>query len=430
MAVDAALMQRVILENQEEIPSKPLLKRGERFESGVSYVLVGLRRAGKSYTIFEHIQKLINEQSAKPEDILYVNFEDDRLYGFEVSDSERLLDAYYALFGTSRRPVVCLDELQNIEGWEKFARRLVDTGYQVFITGSNAKMLSSEIHTTLGARFIVREIRPFSFREFLRIRGTEPTPVMLMGPRSNDVRRLFDEYLTWGGLAPVFPLVEKREWLQGLKDNVLLRDIAARSGIRSTRALVLLLSKLAESVRQPTGASRLLHLLQSDHMPATRANVAQWIDAMQAAFLIESMPNWSDALSERATMRKHYLADNGILNCLLADPAAKLLENLAAVELMRRFGRDAVYYYRRNVEVDFFVPQAHLAVQVSMALSSSETQEREVRALVKLAEVFDLKESLILTMDEERTIEAEGVRIMVKPVWRWLLEPDDAAAVQ
>ncbi len=422
MTVSLSVLKQIILENQRDIPRKTLVERGEKFDAAASYVLVGLRRVGKSYTLFEYIQRMLRDGQMAAEDVLYVNFEDDRLYNFAVTDFEALLTAYHELFGAERQPTVFLDELQNIDGWEKFARRLADTGHRAFLTGSNAKMLSSEIHTTLGARFLMRVIHPFTFREFLKFQGLTVTPLTLFSPEARDVRRWFDDYLNWGGLAPVFPLSEKREWLQGLRDNVLLKDIAARQGIRSTEALTMLVRKLAESVMQPTSVTRLVHLLQSAHMTTTRVTLPSWLQALRSAYLVESLSNYREALPERMTQQKHYFTDNGILRCMLSDPTAKLLENLTAVELLRRYGSDRVFYYRNGVEVDFYIPEASMAVQVSVSINDPETYRRETRALVKLKAYCGCRQCLILTMDEEKIVEENGVTIDVKPVWKWLLE--------
>lgn len=421
MAVTLSHIKEVILENQDAIPKKTLTERCEAFDPEANYVLTGLRRAGKSYTLFEYIQRLLRHGEAEAEDILYVNFEDDRLFGFDVADFDALLKAYHELFGSERRPRIFLDEMQNIEGWEKFARRLADSGHRVFLTGSNARMLSAEIHTTLGARFIAREIRPFSFREFLRFRGLEVSPRTAFSPQASDIKRLCREYLEWGGLAPVFPLTEKREWLQSLRDNVLLRDVASRNGFRSTAELDFVLRKLAESVMQPMTLKRLLHVLQSAHMPVTRPTLVKWLQAMQQAFLIESVSNYRATLPERVTVQKHYFADTGFLRCMLTDPLSKLHENLVACELLRRFGRNRVFFYRNGVEVDFVVPEEGLAVQASVDVSDFSTLERETEALAVLSRRLPVKERLIVTMDDKRDIEVHGAPIKIVPLWEWLL---------
>ena len=428
MSIDPSLLKLIILENQRDIPRIHLTRRGAVFDASVSYVLVGLRRVGKSYTLFEHIQSLLSEGKAQPEDILYVNFEDDRLYSFDVTDFERLLAAYHELFGADRRPLLFLDELQNITGWEKFARRLADTGHRVLLTGSNSRMLSTEIHTTLGARYLMREIHPFSFREFLRFKGMNVTPLTLFSPESRNIRRLFDDYLVWGGLAPVFSLSpqEKREWLKGLRDNILLRDIASRSGIRSVSGLTMLIRKLAESVMQPVSITRLLHLMKSANVDASRNSISAWLEAMQHACLIRNVPNFRDSIAERMTQQKHYLSDNGLLGCMLADPAAKLLENLTAIELFRRFDADQIFHYRHNVEVDFYLPEKRQAIQVSLTTANESTLKRETQALVQLAQALPVENCLVLTLDEERSLEEDGHTIHFVPLWKWLLDDGQA----
>ena len=152
-------IKRIITEKQSEIPDIELIKRPMNLEPTANYVFIGLRRAGKSYLIYQHIQDLIHSGQASATDILYINFEDERIASIKSEELGLLLDAYKEMFDS--KPLIFLDEIQIIDGWEKFVRRLADSKYRVFVTGSNAKMLSKEVYTTLGGRFIAREIFPF-----------------------------------------------------------------------------------------------------------------------------------------------------------------------------------------------------------------------------------------------------------------------------
>ena len=164
--MDKNIIKNIIIDKQESIPGYQLTHRAIPFGSKTNYVLVGLRRAGKSYLLYQDIQTLIAQKQATSEDILYINFEDERLSGIKAEELGIILDSYAELY-PEKKPFVYLDEIQNIVGWEKFARRLADSQYRVMITGSNAKMLGKEIATTLGGRYIPREIFPFSFEEYL-----------------------------------------------------------------------------------------------------------------------------------------------------------------------------------------------------------------------------------------------------------------------
>ena len=175
------------------------------------HVLMGVRRAGKSFMLFQKMQEMLTDGHGWDE-LLYLNFEDDRLTMFDVSDFDLILEAHAEMYG--KRPMLFLDEIQVIEGWEKFARRLADAKYSVWITGSNSKMLSSEIMTTLGGRYLSFEVYPFSFKEYLDVERVPYDSLSLLGTESRAaVIRIWNEYIYWGGLPEVVNLFVKRNYL-------------------------------------------------------------------------------------------------------------------------------------------------------------------------------------------------------------------------
>lgn len=422
--MDKSIIKSIILQNQERIEAIPLQKRKIDFDEKGNYVLVGLRRAGKSFMLYQNIQERIRTGKSQREDILYINFEDDRLQIGGLEDLDTLITAYHEIY-TERKPIVYLDEIQIINGWEKFARRLADTQYRVFITGSNANMLSREIATTLGGRFIAREIYPFSFEEYLIYKGIRLDTNWEYAPIATKVRGLFDEYFHYGGFAEIFNRADKREWINSLCQKILLGDIIARNDIRNAPLIRLLVKKLAESVMQPTTQTRLLNILQSTGIKLGRNTISEYLSYMDDAYLTFSITNYTDSLAERISNRKRYFSDNGLLNNYLFDPTTKLLENLVAVTLLKKYGgyeEDNLYYYNKGVEVDFYVPSQELAIQVSYNINDLDTRERETKALLKMASVFPLKKLMIITMDQETTIQEDENSIEVVPVWKWLLK--------
>jgi len=421
--MDKNIIKSILLKNQERLPLIPLVQRQFSFEPTGNYVLVGLRRAGKSYTLYQHIQQRLESGLSQKEDILYVNFEDDRLDITRMSQLDSIIQSYEELY-PQRKPVIYLDEIQNIEGWEKFVRRLADTGFQVMVTGSNARMLSREIATTLGGRFIVRTIYPFSFSEYLCFKNVSLTDNWLLTSQRSLVRALFSDYFQFGGFAETFDRLDKQEWLNWLCQKIILGDIVARNDIRSPGMIRLLTRKLAESVMQPTSLMRLTNILKAKGEKVSRNTISDYLGYMDDAFMTFHLVNFTDSFADRILSRKHYFCDNGLLNNYLLDPQSKLLENLVAITLMKRYGGledDNLYFYNKGVEVDFYLPVDAVAVQVSYSLSDFETREREVRALVRLHQTFGLLRALIITMDEKETILAQGLNIEVLPVWEWLL---------
>lgn len=416
--MDKKTIQEIILQQQDFIKKVNLQKRDIKIDPAGNYVFVGIRRAGKTYMLYQHIQQLLDE-GRDIHEILFINFEDERIADMKKEHLHIVIDAYRELF--AYEPIIFLDEIQDIEGWEHFARRLADEGRRVFITGSNAHMLSREIASTLGGRFLIQEVWPFSFSEYLQYKGLVLDEHWHLSPMKADVVRLLEDYFYYGGLSEVFSYADKRLWLTSLYHKVLYSDIIIRKGIRNERSIALLIRKLADSVMQPTAVKRLQHILQGDGSKITRNTISAYLSYLEEAFLCFSISNFTDSVSLREVMQKHYFYDNGILNLFLVSPESKLLENLVAVSLFRRFG-GGLFYYNRNVEVDFYVPSEQLGVQVSYNMVDTETREREIFALVKLNTFKQLKRSLIITYNEEGIVNTGGTTIEIVPVWRWMLE--------
>ncbi len=413
------VIKSIITAKQREILSIDLFERPVDIEENMNYVFVGLRRAGKSYLLYQHIQMFVKTGRAAIEDILFVSFEDERLGDLKAKNLGLLLEAYQELH--SRKPIVFLDEIQNIKGWEKFARRLADSKYRVFITGSNAQMLSKEIYTTMGGRFLVKEVFPFSFEEYLKFNKIHLSKNWeYNSDLCAKIVRFFKDYFYHGGFAEAFFLQDKRNYLNSLYQKILLGDILARNSIRNDSAIRILVKKLADSVLQPTAANRLKNIISSTGVSISRNTLMDYLKFLEDSYLIFSISNYSDKLSDRETIKKRYFWDNGLLNIFLFDSDTKLLENMVAIKLKKIYGEN-LFYYRKNVEVDFFVPSEKRAIQVSYSIEDETSREREIKALLKLSEVYFLKELEIITFSEDDTITENGKMIKIVPIWKWLL---------
>ena len=411
------LIKQLIKKQQQFIEQVELLPRKLNLEEAGNYVFVGIRRAGKSYMLYQHIQSLLAKGHSINE-ILYINFEDERIADIKSSELNLILESYYELF--QGEPLVFLDEIQNIKGWEKFARRLADEKRKVFITGSNAQMLSREIATTLGGRYLIEEVFPFDFSEFLRYEKIQLLPHWEYSSVQGDVVRIFENYFNFGGFPEVIQYTDKRSWLTSLYQKIFLSDIVARNGIRNEQMLRLLVRKLAENVQQPTSMQRLKNILESTGNKIARNTISEYLKYLQDAYLVFSISNFTDKIAERESYKKHYFYDNGILNLFLYQPETKLLENLVAIVLWKKY-KEQLYYYMKNVEVDFFIPEEKVAIQVSYSITDDVTFEREVNALKKIAQAFDIQKLYIITKNQEKEIELENATIKVIPIWKWLL---------
>ena len=417
--MDKQLLKSVMLDNQKEVQRYEVFKRDFHFEDFGNYVLIGIRRAGKSFLIYQRIQQLLTE-GVGWDSMLYINFEDERLDGLQVSELNLIIEAHLEMYG--KRPILFLDEIQNIEGWEKFARRLADEKYKVYITGSNAKMLSSEIATTLGGRFLIQNVYPFSFREYLKANSITVEPVWYFKNRT-EIVRAFSAYFYFGGLPELELIeeIEKRQWLSSLFNKIFFGDLITRYSIRNDLAMKVLIRKLAESVKQPSSFNRLSNIVSSTGVKVTTDTVIDYLEFLQATWLIFSIENYASKLVEKVSNQKYYFIDNGLLNLFLIDPVTSLLENLVAVSLKKKY-EDELYFYHQNIEVDFYIPTKKLAVQVSYSLKEEATRKREITALLKIAKIMDVDKLLIITYDEEEIIMEDGKEIAVVPIWKWLLE--------
>ncbi len=393
-------------------------ERQYELEPNANYVFVGLRRAGKSYLMYQQIHHLLG-QGHSLDEILYFNFEDDRIDAIELADLDLIKLCYEEMYDS--RPIFFLDEIQNIKGWEKFARRLADTGYRVYVTGSNAKMLSSEIATTLGGRYLIKEIYPFSFREYLGFKRVNLSDKNAIYKYRNDIAKAYEEYFKDGGLPETLMMSDKRSWISSLFNKIFFGDLVARHQVRNDFALRIIIRKLAESVKQPSSYNRIANIASTVGKKISVDTVIDYISYLQESWLILPYENIATKLIDKESNRKYYFIDNGILNLFLIDPVTSLLENQVAIRL-RQLYADRVFFYNQNVEVDFVVYDEGLAFQVSYSLTDPDTEKREVDALLKLNKVLPMRQLTIITKDEERKIEVGDVTIHVVPAWKWMLD--------
>ena len=417
------VFKTLIQEGQDEIKEIQLYQRPFDFEEQGRYVLVGIRQAGKSYLLYQRAKQYI-EQGHDIREIVYINFDDERLYGMKTDDFDLILQAYKAMY--TYKPILFFDEIQNIEGWEHFARRLANQKYMVFITGSNAKMLSRDIATTLGARYFDEKIYPYSFKEYLTANGIILEEHWLYGKQKDTVQLYFAEYFKWGGFPELLLYKNKRHWLNGLYEKIVLGDVIQRNGIKNEHAIRLAIKRLAENVLQPTAYNRLANMVKSTGVSTNVASIIEYIRYIKESCMIFTLDNFASKFSEKETAKKHYFTDNGLLNIFLTESKSALLENLCAITLHKKYNRDTelaeLYYYKRKVEVDFYVPEEGLAIQASYTLGDINTRTREVGALTVLNKAYPLKKAIIITYDEEENIDTDGLTIDVIPIWKWLID--------
>lgn len=420
--MDHTLLKSIIYDYHDMIQHTKILPRSYDFEPEANYVLVGMRRAGKSTMLFQRIQELI-ASGTQWEQIIYINFEDERLLEMSASDLDSIRQVKSEL--TEKKPYYFFDEIQNIEGWEQFARRLADAKEFVYVTGSNAKLLSSDISTRLGGRYLTLQIFPYSFSEYLNAKKIDHDEKARLTTRLNGrIRNAAKEYLVDGGFPESIDYRSPRVYVENIYQTVLLADIIARNRIQKTEELRLLVKKIAESVMQGIAYTSLHKELKNVGASLSVDKVIEYIGYMKESYLLFAVRRYYARFVERESTPKHYFSDNGILNLFLFNQDSALLENLVAISLHQEY-EDRLYYLKSSktgIDIDFYLPEEHTAIQVAYQLSNKNAYNREVNNLLKLAKESDQPHRLIIvSLEEEDTLHIDDHEIEVIPLYRFLL---------
>ena len=360
-------------------------------------IISGIRRSGKSTLLHQLLRKL--------PDFYYLNFEDTRLIAFESSDFEKLDQVFHEEFGSSE--FYLLDEIQNVNGWEIFVRSRLDRNKRVFITGSNASLLSRELGTRLTGRHINVEMFPFSFHEALRFMGQTPSS------------KSFGRYLTSGGF-PEYLKYEKPEILRELLLDILHRDIISRYNLRETRTLQEMAIYLLTNVGKEFSYNGLRKMFDfgSVNTPIS------FVSYLEDSYLLFTVPKFDYSLRKQlVNAKKVYSIDNAMSianSASFSSDKGRMLENLVFL-ILRRTYRE-IYYFREKGECDFLVKADGVikeAIQVTYELNE-DNKRRELEGLLEAMNKFSLNEGLILTYDQEDEIVIGGKKIKIKPAWKWM----------
>ena len=416
-----SILKQVINDQIEFIQNADIIERDYSFEKNVNYVLVGLRRSGKSTLLYKIAKELVDE-GCDWSQIIYVNFEDDRLLGFTMNDFNDIVETAYEL--TDAKDIYYFfDEIQIIEGWEHFARRMADQKKRVYITGSNAKMLSAEMASILGGRYIPKMIMPFSFGEALDYKKiAHDDAALLTTSKSAKIRRACQEYVSDGGFSEAQLLNNKREYIKSVYEKVLLGDIIEREQVKNKMALRLMIKKIAETVMHEVSFNTLAGNVKATGTKTSTDSMIEYTAYAENAYLLFRTKNYVSKFAEKESTPRFYFYDNGLLSLFLVDKPSALLENAVAVHLKRKY-EDDVYYFKskqNGIDIDFYLPEQACAIQVSYALG--DVEERETRSLISFAEKTEgVKKLIIVTNEEERSIEKDGYEIEVIPIHKFLL---------
>ncbi|MDO8625871.1 MAG: ATP-binding protein [Candidatus Magasanikbacteria bacterium] len=371
-------------------------------------VVSGVRRCGKS--------TLLKQFSRRAAPYYYLNFEDDRLLSFTASDFQNLLLAFKKQRAAK---FVYLDEVQNVIGWESFARRLFEAGHKVFITGSSAKLLSGELASRLTGRYLKIELFPFSFKEFLRWQSVSTTDKSSTGEAR--LLKQFDEYARLGGFPEMLKL-RLPEIAVRIYEDVVYRDLIVRYKIRETRAFRQLAGWLFANIAKETNYNALAKALQVKSVASIKNHVA----FMAESYLLFEMVKYDWSLKRQyISGRKFYAIDAGLrgeVAFVVSEDRGRILENIVYLELRRR-GK-APYYAKDKAECDFVTVEKNkitAAIQVA-DLFDDGNRERELAGLIEALSLGKLKQGLILTRSQSDNLIIKGFKIKVTPLWQWLIE--------
>ncbi|MFH1233278.1 MAG: ATP-binding protein [Patescibacteria group bacterium] len=372
-------------------------------------VISGIRRSGKS--------TLLKQFSEQCQNYYYLNFDDERLIDFSVSDFQNLMVVFQKQFHSK---TIFLDEIQNVQKWERFARRIFEEGYKIFITGSSAKLLSSELTTHLTGRYYKIELYPFSFKEFLKFNKVNYDQIT--SKKEAEILKNFDNYLKNGGF-PEYIKTKNNESLKQIFEDIVYKDILARFRIREVKNFKLLVNYLFTNFTAETNYNLLKNLLDFK----SASTIKNYIEFMQESYLAFELFKYDYSLKKQyVSNKKIYIIDNGVRNVAafsFSKDSGKLLENLVFLELKRQ--GEEIFYYKGKKECDFIIRrgfQIKEAIQVSQSLDNPETEKREIAGLLEAMEKFKLKNGLIITKSFEKEKIIKSKKIKIVPAWKWLLK--------
>jgi hypothetical protein len=418
------------------LPKAKERKKSLETETDLMNDIVGVRRSGKTYLMFLTMKELM--KSVDRRQVIYINFEDRRLLPLDEGYFDGIVEFIHSeeLLKPGKL-YIFLDEVQRIEGWEKYVRSIYDEfkgRVKIFVSGSSQSLLSAEYAKLLTGRHITTVVSPLSFEEFLSFKDFDGGKEYFTEEDRARIRKLLQEYLEFGGFPEVVLSQKKEGILEQLFHDVITRDVLERISLRKPRVMEEIAYYICSNIASLISLSKFSRMLRSRGVKISVPTLENYFGHLRNAFLFFDVPIFAYSVKDQLQYpKKIYCVDNGIVNVIgfkLGKNPGKLYENAVAVELLRWASEKpmrGIFYWRDRSgrEVDFAVKEGGRVsqlIQVCYDLSSPDVKEREVRSLLRAMNEFKLKEGLVITRDVEGEEIADGKRIVFKPLWRWLLK--------
>ncbi|MCS7037223.1 MAG: ATP-binding protein [Saprospiraceae bacterium] len=414
---------RQIIADFIDSPLPETLPRDIEIPSDVPKIisLVGPRRSGKTHLLFHLIRSL--RQQVESNRLVYVNFEDDRLFPLRLDDMEAFVQAYYERYPSNKDVLVWFffDEIQEVPHWEKFIRRLWDTERcRIYLTGSSSKLLSRELASALRGRTLPFEVLPLSFAEFLRFNQVEVAPDTSKGKAT--ALHWFDRWLLQGGFPELVFLPESLHLrtINEYIDLMLYRDLAERFAVRQPAAMKYLLKFLMHNLANPISLNKVFQDMKSQGYAISKDTVLDYTSHLEEAFIVFRVDIWHRSVRAQAVNpSKYYTVDAALKQSTgIGQDWGRLLENAVFLHL-RRQGIQP-YYWREKQEVDFCW-EGGIPINVCWDYSNAATQKREVQGLLAAMEALDADEGLLLTRDQADDLAVGSYKIRIRPAWTYFL---------
>lgn len=407
--------RETILKRDFGLPRSILSYIGEKRNLPHIIVLTGLRRSGKSTLLRQIIETYYDNK-----DFYYITFEDERLFNFKASEFNDIYECLLDLYGPCK--TFFIDEIQNIPNFETFVRRFYEQGFKFYITGSSAHLLSKELGTKLTGRHVDINLKPFSFFEFLCLKHLHVNKESMYKTESRvQIKQLFEEYLLKGGM-PEYLIHDDLELLMIIYDDIIIKDIAVRYHIDNISILREVYLYVISNFSKTFSYNEIKKILGIGSVNT----VIKYISYLEETNFVQTITKFDNSIKKQLVNdKKMYIVDTGFLQVLstrLTRDKGWMLENIVFNHIKNQY--TDVFYYSNKHECDFIAIEkktVRSVIQVTWELNEK-NKNREINGILEALDSFTLDEGIILTFDQDDTIYRDEKTIVVKPVWKWLLD--------